>query len=227
MFILTIICSLFINKNKDYTDGGGFYRKLLYGCTKLVVFFGRIHIHVTGAEKIPEERFLLIQNHRSNFDPILSWHVMKEANLAFISKPENFEKPVMGKLVKRCGFLAIDRENPRNAIKTLMEAAERIKSGVFSIGLYPEGTRNTTEDPLLPFHNGTLKIAKIAEAPILVSAVRGTDQIKNNFPWRATDVYIDILETVSKDEVREKRTGEIADRAVSEMLEVLAPDAER
>lgn len=96
-------------------------------------------------EKLPKnERFLLVCNHRSKFDPILTWYVLRDYNLAFISKPENF---------RRCCFMAIDRENPRNALKTIHQAAELIKQNEVSVAVYPEGTRSKTCE-LLPFHNG-------------------------------------------------------------------------
>lgn len=223
MFIFTIICSLFIDRRKKYKSNSKFYRFLLETCTKIVVFFGRIHIHTTGIEKVPENtRFLLVGNHISNFDPILTWHVLNKNKLIFISKPENFKQPVFGAVIQRCCFLSIDRESPRESVKTIMDAAKLIKEDKFSVGLYPEGTRNRSGEVLLPFHNGMFKIAQTANAPIVVVTMRGTDKIASNFPWRRSDVYLDVLDVIPADEVAAERTAELGERIREQMLTKLA-----
>lgn len=63
---------------------------------------------------------------------------MKERNLAFVSKAENFQIPIFGRIIRRCCFMAIDRENPRNALLTIEKAAKLIASDEVSIGIYPE-----------------------------------------------------------------------------------------
>lgn len=67
--------------------------------------------------------------------------------------------------------MAIDRENPRNALLTIEKAAKLIESDEVSIGIYPEGTRSK-ECVLLPFHNGVFKIAQKASVPIVVASIQ-------------------------------------------------------
>lgn len=219
MFIFTIICSLFIDRRKKYRVDSKFYRFLLEACSALVMFFGRVRINVTGKELVPENtRFLLVGNHISNFDPIVTWHVLNKNKLIFISKPENFKQPVFGAIIQRCCFLSIDRENPRESVKTIMDAAGIIKQNKFSVGVYPEGTRNRTDEPLLPFHNGMFKIAQTANAPIVVVSVRDTDKIVKNFPWRRTDVYLDVLDVIPTEEVRSSTTVQLGEKIRGLML---------
>ena len=219
MFIFTSICSLFISKKKEYSDESRFYRRLLEICTRLAIFFGRIHIHTTGGDMIPSDRkYLLVQNHRSNFDPILSWWVFRQNKLIFVTKPENFKQPIFGAIIWRLRFLGIDRENPRNALKTIVKAADHIKSGDMSVGLYPEGTRNWTDDYLLPFHNASLKIAQMAGCPIAVTTVRGSQSIAKNFPWHHSDVYFDVIGIIEPEEHKGMKTDELAERIRGMML---------
>lgn len=75
--------------------------------------------------------------------------------------------------------MAIDRENPRNAIKTIEKAAQLIEKKEVSIAVYPEGTCGKECVPL-PFHNGVFKIAQKASVPIVVAAVQRTEQIHRN-----------------------------------------------
>jgi len=119
------VCALLVDTKKEYEHDSPFYRRLLYGATACCIRLLHIHIHVDGMEKLPKDgRFLLVCNHRSNFDPILTWQVMKERNLAFVSKAENFRIPIFGRIIRRCCFMAIDRENPRNALLTIEKAMD-------------------------------------------------------------------------------------------------------
>lgn len=202
------VSALLVNPKKTYPTDSPYYRALLNAATAVMVAVLRIRVHVSGAELVPEQRFLLVCNHRSNFDPILTWYALRNRQLAFISKPENFRIPIFGRIIRRCGFLAIDRENAKNALGTVNEAAQRLRSDAMCIAVYPEGTRSKTGE-LLPFHNGVFKIAQRADAPIVVCTIRGTEQIRRRTPWRSTDVYLDILQCIDAPSVKELRTAEL------------------
>lgn len=211
MFIIyalfLFICSLFVSPKKEYEDHSRFYRMLLNGATALAMKIMRIRIHTSGTEKIPQDtkNLLFVSNHRSNFDPIITWHIFKRWQPAFVSKASNFKIPIFGRFIRKCCFMAIDRENPRNALKTIIKASNLLQKGEVSIGIYPEGTRSKTCE-LLPFHNGVFKIAQRANAPIVVLSISGTEQIHRNYPFHHTDVYLDILEVVHADKVKETKT---------------------
>ncbi len=224
MFILSIISSFFIDPNREYTQDSKYYRFLLYTCTKIAVFFARIRIHVRGLANVPEQgRYLLVGNHKSNFDPILSWEILgKEADLCFVSKKENFKKPAFGKIIRRLCFLGIDRDNPRKALQTVEQAATFLKEDKFSIGVYPEGTRNWTAEPLLPFHTGLFKIAKKANVPIVVVVTKNNEKIAKNFPFKGTDVYYDFVGMIPADIVSQLSNIEIGERVSDMMLRSLS-----
>lgn len=208
LYVLFLIaCSLFVNPKKEYDTHGNFYRTLLNGATAIAIKIMRIRLHVTGLDKIPidTKKLLFVSNHRSNFDPILTWHILKKWTPAFVSKASNFKIPVFGRFIRKCCFMAIDRDNPRNAIKTINKAAELLKKGEVSIGIYPEGTRSKNCE-LLPFHNGVFKIAQKADADIVALTVSGTEKIHKHYPFKHTDVYIDVLDVISAKKVKEMKT---------------------
>lgn len=96
-FIFLFIVGLFVDMNKEYEHDSRFYRFLLTNSTGVAAKLIRIRVKVTGRELLPKDtRYLLVCNHRSKFDPILSWLVFGDQQLAFISKPENFKVPVFG-----------------------------------------------------------------------------------------------------------------------------------
>ena len=208
LYVLFLIaCSLFVNPKKEYESHSNFYRALLNGATAVAIRIMRIRIHVSGIEQIPvnTKNILFVSNHRSNFDPIVTWHVLKRWQPAFVSKASNFKIPVFGRFIRKCCFMAIDRDNPRNAIKTINKAAELLKKGEVSIGIYPEGTRSKNCE-LLPFHNGVFKIAQKADADIVALTVSGTEKIHKHYPFKHTDVYIDVLDVISAKKVKAMKT---------------------
>lgn len=215
------VCALLVDKNRTYSASSPFYRFLLDQATAFTVKLLGIHVQATGLERIPEQgRFLVVGNHRSNFDPILTWYVLRKDDLAFISKPENFRIPIFGRIIRKCCFLPIDRENPRNAVKTIHAAAELLQTDAVSIGVYPEGTRSKNKQ-LLPFHNGVFKIAKEANVPIVVVALHGTEQIHNNVFHRRSSVQLTVADVISAEEVAASRTAELGQRAKSALLNTL------
>lgn len=219
--LLIIISALLVNTKKEYKQESKYYRFLLNSSTFFASKLIRIKLHVTGTEKLPKGRYLMVSNHRSKFDPILTWLVYGDQQLSFISKPENFKVPVYGRLIHRLCFMAIDRENPRNALKTINRATDLIDRDVASVAVYPEGTRNY-EDGLLPFHNAVFKIAKKANVPVVVITVKNAYDIQKNYPLHRSHVYIDLIEVISAEDVKAMKTAEIGDRVRNTMLDHLS-----
>lgn len=216
--LFLLVCSLFVNPKKEYENHSRFYRALLNGATAFAMKIMRIRIHTNGLEKVPHDtkNLLFVSNHRSNFDPIITWHIFKKWQPAFVSKAANFKIPIFGRFIRKCCFMAIDRENPRNALKTIFKAAELLKKGEVSIGIYPEGTRSK-ECKLLPFHNGVFKTAQKANADIVVLAVSGTEQIHKNYPFHHTDVNLDVLEVIPAKTVKATKTDVLGERVRTDL----------
>ena len=124
LYILFLgICCLFIDPDKAYEKNSPFYRFLLDSATAAAMKLLRIRVHVSGIEKIPKDtKVLFVSNHRSNFDPIITWYILKKWKIAFVSKPSNFKIPFFGRIIRKCCFMPIDRENPRNAIVTIQHS---------------------------------------------------------------------------------------------------------
>ncbi|MBQ7224147.1 MAG: 1-acyl-sn-glycerol-3-phosphate acyltransferase [Clostridia bacterium] len=174
-------------------------------------------------EKLPKDgRFVFVGNHISNYDPIITWYALRKYDLAFISKESNFNIPIFGRIIRKCCFMSIDRTNPKNAVKTITRASGLIKADEVSMAVYPEGTRNKTQDVLLPFHNVVFKIAQKPQVPIVVASTYGTNKIAGRTPFRRTHVYLDILNVLPAEEVLQSRTAEIGStvtRIITENLE--------
>ncbi len=206
------VCALLVDRKKFYKKDSSFYRCLMNALAALVVWVVRAKVHVTGRELIPEgKKLLFVGNHMSNYDPIVTLFAFAKWDLAFVSKASNFKIPWFGQIVRRCCFMEIDRENPRNAIHTINWAAELLKEGEVSVGVYPEGTRSKSGE-LLPFHNGVFKIAQKAETDIVVVSLTGTNNIAKNLPWKRTHVYVDVLEVIPAEQIHKVKTDVIGQR---------------
>lgn len=211
------ICSFFIDPRKEYEHNSRFYRFLLNSASLIALKLLRVKIHTSGLEKVPADVLpLFVGNHRSNFDPIIQWCVFRKWQPAFISKAANFKIPIFGRFIRKCCFMAIDRENPRKALTTINKAAKLLQKGEVSIGIYPEGTRSKSGE-LLPFHNGVFKIAQKADVPIIVMAIGGTEKIHKNIPFHRSDVYLDVIDVIPADEVKAMKTDAIGERVRSQL----------
>ncbi len=215
--IILMVSAVIVNPKKEYKKNSKYYRFLLYVSTSLARIGSGSRIHVKGLDCVPKNgRFLIVGNHRSKFDPIFTWYILRKSDIAYISKPENFKVFCFGRIIRKCLFLPINRTDPREALKSLIAASDLIKSDEVSIGLYPEGTRSK-DLTLLPFHDGIFKVAKMAEVPIVVVATTGTENIKKNFPFKKTDIYYNFIETIPTEFVKENSTHTISARVRADM----------
>lgn len=216
--IICVIISLPVNINKEYARTSRFYTTLFGLMLEFAGFLSGARVIVNGRDKIPrKERFLFVSNHRSNYDPIIQCGEMKLQPMAFISKRANFRIPFIRRYMVRCRYIPLERKNVRNGAESVMKAARMISSGQSCIGVYPEGTRNTGGN-LLDFHNGCFKIALWAKCPIVVSVIRGTENIRKNFPFRRTKVVMDIIDVIPYNRIEHMKTGEISE-LVRNMME--------
>ena len=216
--IICVIISLPVNINKEYAGTSRFYTTLFGLMLEFAGFVSGARVIVNGRDKIPrKDRFLFVSNHRSNYDPIIQCGEMKLQPMAFISKRANFRIPFIRRYMVRCRYIPLERKNMRNGAEAVMKAARMISSGQSCIGVYPEGTRNTGGN-LLDFHNGCFKIALWAKCPIVVSVIRGTENICKNFPLRRTKVVMDIIDVIPYNRIEHMKTGEISE-LVRNMME--------
>lgn len=207
-------CGATISFKKSYKQKPSvFWSHTLEALADWLCAFGRVRVHVSGLEKLPEGRFLMVCNHRSYFDPLVKIPIFKTVGMTYISKPKNFRIPIAGKLMHAYGCLSLNRENNREALTTIKDAAEIISSDRASVCIYPEGTRSCKQE-LLPFHAGSFKIAhKAGNCPVVVTTLHGTDSVNKNFPLHHTDVYVDVTAVFDSELVKSKKTNELAEAA--------------
>lgn len=140
------------------------------GACKL--FYSLIYkIEVLGEENIPKTGGAIIcPNHRSNHDAVLITVSLKR-KLSFLGKEELFKFRPLGYLLKSVGVIPIKRGS--GDIGAVKKSIEVLKDGKI-LTVFPEGTRNKTEEKLLEFKSGASLIAYKAEVPIVPCAIVGS-----------------------------------------------------
>lgn len=136
---------------------------------RVPIFLAGVWVKVKGKENIERKKsYVLVSNHQSYLDAIVNGSSFPGV-FKFLAKAELSKPPVFGYLIKRICILT-DRSNKASRIKSFQSMVNALKEG-YSIMIYPEGTRNLTDRPLLKFYDGAFKLAIDSGTPILVQTL--------------------------------------------------------
>ena len=168
--------------------------RIIQAVFRLILKIAGVTVTVIGQENIPRDTpVLYIGNHRSFFDILLTYIRCPDLT-GYVAKAEMRKIPLLSDWMRYLHCLFLDRKDIKKGLKTILEGVEKIKSGI-SICIFPEGTRNRNEDELelLPFHEGSFKLATKTNCPIVPIALNNTVSIfEKQFPRvRKTHVVIE------------------------------------
>lgn len=158
--------------------------RIIQAVFKLVLKITGAKITVIGHENVPKDQAVLyIGNHRSFFDILLTYVLCPDLT-GYVSKKEMESIPLLSIWMRYLHCLFLDRKDIKEGLKTILTAIEKVKSGI-SICIFPEGTRNKegSELDMLPFHDGSFKIATKSGCPIVPIAITNSAEIfEAHFP---------------------------------------------
>jgi 1-acyl-sn-glycerol-3-phosphate acyltransferase len=158
-----------------FTGTGRFQHFCMRRWAKDNLVLSRARVFVDGLENIPGGHPVIFVANHSGLHDILSLAAHLPLQFRWIAKKELFGVPFMGWHMRRSGYIAIDRENPRNAAKSIIKAAEEIRNGTSAIA-FPEGTRSRTGD-LGTFHSGAFALALRAGVPLVPVTLEGSHRV--------------------------------------------------
>ena len=223
LFLLAVIAPL--DPRAQYSKDSRFYRTLVNWYIELIITLVGLRFDVAGMEKRPESgRFLLVSNHLHEIDPGILMHFFPKSQLAFVAKKEVAGMFLVGKLLPRllCQFL--DRENDREALKSIVRCIQLLKADEVSVGVFPEGGINDLRK-FKRLKPGVFKIAQKANVPIVVCTLQNTHHVIGNlFKGKRTTVRVRLLEVITPQQMEGKTTVEIADYVHSIMAADLGPE---
>ena len=140
-----------------------------------IMFVSGIRVTVRGMENVPKTGpSIFMANHASLADiPVLL--AFLKVQFRWLAKAELFKIPILGRGMKGCGYISIDRSDRKSAFDSLKKAAETIRNGV-SVMIFPEGTRSK-DGHIQEFKKGGFVLALDAAVPIVPVVVHGTANI--------------------------------------------------
>ena len=191
---------------------------------KVVIFLSGVKVHIIGEENVPKDQAVLyVPNHRSYFDIILTY-VRVPRPTGYIAKKEMLRYPLLRDWMKNLHCKFLDRHDMKAGMKMILDAIGDIKNGI-SICIFPEGrrirTKETTE--MMPFKEGSLKIAEKTGCPIIPIAITGSSAIfEDHIPKiKKAHVIIEYGEPIYPKELTgddKKFIGAYTQRKINEML---------
>ena len=198
--------------------------RIVQGVFKFILWEAGTKVTIIGEENVPKDTpVLYIGNHRSYFDIVLTYSRCP-IRTGYIAKKEMERYPLLSNWMKYLHCLFLDRKDIKQGLKTILAAIDKIKSGI-SICIFPEGTRNRNEDELdmLPFHEGSFKIATKSKCPIIPIAINNSASIwEASFPkMKASHIVIEYGRPIIPEELdrdTQRHLGAYTQNIIREML---------
>ena len=222
--LLLVICAV-VDPDKQEEEDSKFYRTVVYIVIDTVLTFARIRVETEGLEKTPKDgRFLLVCNHLHDTDPAFIFHCFRKSQLAFVGKREVKEMFLVGKIMPKLLCQFINRENDREALKTILKCISLLKEDKVSVAIFPEGYIRP-DRKLHPFRPGVFKIAQKANVPVVVCTLRNTQYvIKNLLELKPSTVHLHLLDVIPAEALQGRTTVDIAEQVHQMMAEDLGPE---
>ena len=219
-----LVCNL-IDPKKPQEKDSCFHRNLIHLYVDAILTIGRVKVTTRGMEQLPESgRFMLVSNHRDNIDPAFLLTCFRKSQLAFVSKREVQGFFLVGKLMHKILCQPINRENDREALKTILKCVEIIKEDKASIAVFPEGYIHD-DRKLHHFRPGVFKIAMKTKVPIVVCTLRGTHEVLPRFMrLKSSEAEVRLLKVVYPEEYEGMTTVELSNQIYEMMASDLGPE---
>lgn len=139
---------------------------MIYWLVKIITFIPFLILfpcRIKNKKKIPKGKAIIVCNHKSNIDYIyLFTHIGRKQFV--LAKHSLFKNKFVGGFFKRCGGIPVDRDNI--SLTTIKNCLHVLKNDKL-LTIFPEGTRNKTDQDLLEFKAGASVFSIKAGAPIV------------------------------------------------------------
>jgi 1-acyl-sn-glycerol-3-phosphate acyltransferase len=225
VFLVILVAALCVDQKKPQEEDNWFYRTLVTNAAEMALTVARVRIHTRGLEQAPQTgRFVLVCNHIHDFDPAILLKNFPKSQLAFIGKQEVREMFLVGPLMHKFLCQFINRENDREALKTILTCIKIIQEDKASIAVFPEGYIKP-DRKLHHFRHGVFKIALKTKVPIVICTLQNTNKIfKNALRLKPTDVHLHLVDVLYPESFEGKTAVQVGEEVHRLMAEDLGPD---
>ena len=193
--IFTVIFGIFSVIVSFFSENVSHKIAKLWG--SLILKFCIVKVNLKNLKNISvnnKTSYIITSNHQSYFDIFILLAYLN-VNFRFIAKKSLFKIPFLGQSMKRLGYIPIDRENLRSALKSAKMVVELLKNKKTSILIFPEGTRSL-DGKLSSFKKGGLSMfLKQGDMILLPVVIKGSiDILKKNslvvHPGKTVELHI-------------------------------------
>ncbi len=192
---------------------------------KVVLLIAGVKVEVHGEEHVPKDKAVLyIGNHRSLFDTVITY-ARCPGLTGYVAKDSMLKIPFLRIWMKQLHCLFLNRKDIKEGMKMILTGIDQIKNGI-SMCIFPEGTRGTadTETQMLPFKEGSFKMAEKTGCPIIPMAMAHTaDIFEKHIPFiKRTHViltYGEPIDVKSLEKEQRKHLGSYVQGIICKMLE--------
>lgn len=192
---------------------------------KVILVISGVSVEVYGEENVPkDEAVLYIGNHRSYFDIVITY-ARCPGLTGYVAKDSMLKIPFLRIWMKRLHCLFLDRTDIKAGLKMVLKGIDQIKNGI-SMCIFPEGTRGRegVETDMLPFKEGSLKMAEKSGCAIIPMAlVHTADIFEKHIPFvKKTHVILTYGEPVyvkDLDKEQKKHLGSYTQQIIKRMLQ--------
>lgn len=217
--LFLVVACLVVDLEKEQTSDSKFYRTLIHLYIDLVITLGRVELRTEGLEKIPTDgRFMLVCNHICDVDSAIILKCFPKSQLAFIGKKETKEMPFVGPCMHKIMCQFLNRENDREALKTILRCIQLLKEDQVSIAVFPEGYVSM-DGRVRHFRSGVFKIAQKAGVPIVVCTIRNTKHVLQDvLHLRKTWAQLHLVDVIDAETAKATPTVEMAEKVYEIMI---------
>jgi 1-acyl-sn-glycerol-3-phosphate acyltransferase len=142
---------------------------------KMLLWIARVRVHCRGCENLAADaNYVYVGNHLSLMDtPVVLSSIPRP--FLFLVNVKYVRMPFLGTHLRRAGHFPVDSSDMKASLRTMTEAAKRIREQRLSILMFPEGSRAKGE--MQEFKEGAAMIAIKSGAPVVPFALRGTRDV--------------------------------------------------
>ena len=175
LIFIPVYFFIFLLSNKDKAPHVAHQNSRVWAI--FVYGLGFIGLNIKNKDKInPEKTYVFISNHRSQLDiPLCA--IACNNTFRFLAKYELTKIPLFGYVIKKL-YLTVNREDRTDRNRAIERMKQSIAEGI-SVFIYPEGTRNRTTEPLLPFRDGAFRLAIETQVPLAILTILNADKINS------------------------------------------------
>ena len=199
-----------ITKHETREAAETYLANLVSNWSNFVLKIAGLNLTVVGKENIPDEPCVFVGNHQSNFDiPVILSNTNRLTGA--IAKKDMKKIPIMSYWMTQIHCVFMDRENPREALKSIAEGVENLKNG-YSMIIFPEGTRSRSNN-MGEFKKGSMRLATKAGVPIVPITICDTYKAMegNNGKVKKANAKLIIGKPIYLDDMSKEEKADIAE----------------